>query len=80
MEGVYYALGAGVFLVLLLWLREIFNDKRLKEKQPNCKHEYFKDESYSYKLYSEDLSTSALHTKYTCIKCGLDKYNKLDID
>ncbi|MEG2307232.1 MAG: hypothetical protein RSB94_07830 [Erysipelotrichaceae bacterium] len=80
MEGVYYALGAGVLLVLLLWLREIFNDKRLIEKQENCKHEYFKDESYSYKLYSEDLSTSALHTKYTCIKCGLYKYHKLDIN
>ena len=80
MEGVYYALGAGVLIVLLLWLREIFNDKQHKEKQTNCKHAYFKDESYSYKLYSEDLSTSALHTKYTCIKCGLDKYHKLDID
>lgn len=80
MEVVYFIFGGIVLTFLLLWSREVFNDKRLIEKQENCKHEYFKDESYSYKLYSEDLSTSALHTKYSCIKCGLDKYHKLDID
>lgn len=74
----WYFIG-GLFLLgfYILW-RQHRLDQEYKKCQPDCDHEYLKDNNYSYTLYSKDLSTKTLHNKFTCCKCNYIHYAKYE--
>lgn len=74
----WYFIGCLFLLGFYILWRQHRLDQEYKKRQPDCDHEYLKDNNYSHTLYSKDLSTKTLHSKFTCYKCEHVHYAKYE--